>query len=190
MIDLEKFREGDRAYFKVVVREHGSLVQHVARSFAIDGDHADDLFQAIWIQVYEKSSSYSGSGSIEAWIHRVATNCCVTDHRARRSRRAMQERFLREAAPDRASPGFLDPLSHTARAELHEKLHRALACLPDRQFQAVTLRVLEGHGPEETARIMGITTATVRSNVRHALKRLRTIVEDPGDELSRFRSPH
>lgn len=188
MSDLTRFRNGDREHFTVVVRTHASLVRHVALSFAIDGDHADDLFQAIWVQIYQKASSYTGGGSIEAWIHRVATNFCITEHRSRKARRDMQQRFAGEATPEQAGSHFLDPISHTEQAEIHEKLHRALAYLSDREHQAVTLRILEGRSPEETAEIMGITPATVRSNIRFAVKRLRAMMEDPGEDLSRFRS--
>ena len=83
-----------------------------------------------------------------------------------------------------APAGSQDALTELERREFHQELHRAMAHLSEREHEAVSLRILEGRTPGEVAGIMGIDKATVRSHIRHAVERLRKIMEDPGYELS------
>lgn len=56
-------------------------------------------------------------------------------------------------------------------------LRTALADLPRRQREAVTLRYLQELTVEETAELMGITTGTVKTNTRDGLRALRAALE-------------
>jgi RNA polymerase sigma-70 factor (ECF subfamily) len=190
MIDLERFTAGDESHFAELVRSHGGLVLAVTGSFAHDADHAEDLFQEVWRQVYGKRGSYTGRGSFRAWLHRLATNVCRSEYRAQRTRGQALEQLLRDAHGGTRVWRPPDPLAHTEQSELEQRLHRALAQLSEREHEALLLRVIEGRTPAEVAGIMGVEKATVRSLIRHAVKRLRTILEssDDEDELSRTRS--
>ena len=72
-----------------------------------------------------------------------------------------------------------NPADEAERNEQNHLLHQAMTELPDRQHVTVMLRIVEGLSASETAELMGVTVATVRSNLRHAVSRLRSIMEDP-----------
>jgi len=190
MIDLERFRRGDRAYLEELVKTRGRLVLTVAQAYGKDFDHAQDLYQEIWKHVFEKRMSYSGHGSFEAWLHRLATNVCISDFRTRKARFEAHERMGHMGLIEEHSWKAQNPLGEAERRELHSKLHRALAQLSDREHEAICLRFLEDTTPEEVARIMGIKKATVRSIIRHGTQRLKKLMGVPGDELSGYQSPH
>lgn len=188
MIDRERLEAGDPQHFEEIVRTYAPLVLAITRSFATDLDHAEDLFQQVWQKTYEKRASFSGHGSFEAWLHRLATNLCRSDHRSRKHRRAALERLMGAADSESWTQQPMSPLARLERRELHERLHRALANLSEREHEALLLRVFEGRSPDEVAAAMGIRKATVRSLIRHAVKRLKELMEDPGDDLSRRES--
>lgn len=188
MIDRERFWTGDPTYAEELVRRFGPMVLMVARAYRGDLDHAEDLFQEIWMHAFKKRRSYDGRGSFEGWLHRLATNVCIGEYRGRKARSSALGRFAREGQGEERGWKPLDPLAGTEREELHLRLHRALRHLSEREHEAVTLRIIEGHAPEDVARIMGLEKASVRSHIRHAIRRLRSILEDPGDELSRHES--
>lgn len=75
--------------------------------------------------------------------------------------------------------------SHDQFAELESRigLYTAIAELPERQYNVILLRFVLGYPTDRTARIMGITEATVRSLVRLARRRLAR-------ELALDTSPH
>ncbi|MFV0126523.1 RNA polymerase sigma factor [Streptomyces sp. HMX112] len=77
------------------------------------------------------------------------------------------------------------------RLELQESklgLYTAIAELPERQYDVVLLVFLAGHKPEDAARMMGITPATVRSHIRgarRALSRRLGVDWGPGEGVDR-----
>ena len=72
-----------------------------------------------------------------------------------------------------------DPeLGAALRSELGERLRTALGELPERRRTAVVLFDVEGYSHAEIAGILGIPEGTVRSEVFHARRRLRTLLAD------------
>jgi len=189
LIDLDRFWAGGSEYFEELVRSHGPLVLMIAQAYGEDTDHAEDLFQEIWKHAYEKRRSYGGYGAFEGWLHRLATNLCRDEYRARRVRSEALDSMGQQG---REELSWLppDPLEEAQRRELHMRLHRALAHLSKREHEAITLRILEGRKPAEVAEIMGTTKTTVRSHLSRRIRRLREVMEGPGDELSRHQSSH
>jgi RNA polymerase sigma-70 factor (ECF subfamily) len=183
VIDLERFRRGDRGYLEELVTTHGGLVLQVAQGFGKDSDHVQDLFQEAWMHVFQKRRTYRGEGSFEAWLHRTATRVCVTDFRLRKARFRVHDRMGQEERGNGQEWRENDPMDENDKRETHAKLHRALGELSNREHEAICLRVLEKKKTEEVARIMGIKQATVRSIIRHGVSRLRKLMEAPGDEL-------
>ncbi len=181
---MEEFRKGTHRYFRELVVRYGPLVLGVARAYGRDGDHVDDLFQEVWRRVYERRGSFCGTGSFEAWLHRVATRVCIGDYRGRRARSRSLDRFAREPETQASGAREPGPLEETERRELRARLHRALACLTERELEAITLKLLDGLTTEEAARRMGVTRATVRSTLRNGLARLRASLEREGHDLS------
>jgi len=180
MIDADRFRNGDPAYFRELLRCHGWVVLAVVETFGKDSDHMDDLFQETWIRVYEKRKTFRGQGSFEAWLGRVARSVCISDFRARR--RAAAGR--RTTSPvDLAAPGT-DPSSAAEKKDLRRKLQVALGQLSDREHEVISLRILEEVSSDEVANRLGISPATVRSNLRHGIQRLRKLMEGRENELS------
>lgn len=185
MFDAERFTSGDRDYVRAVIREHEAMVQLICQSYSVDYDNAQDLAQETWRIVWTRAGSFEGRGSFRGWLAKIAINVCLSDVRARKKTAARLRRYGREL---RSLAGWtqVDPLAETERRELQRAIYRALPELSDGEFDAVTLRILEGRSPTETADIMGVTPATVRSHIRHAIKRLRTLMEDPDNDLSRY----
>ncbi len=123
-------------------------------------------------------AAWSASSAVACWTGPVggdasvnptanATNAAA-DRRRRRKVRAVDE--LSESTADRG-PG---PDVETDRRAFQKAFRDALAGLPQRQRMAVTLFDVEGYSHAEIAEILGIPQGTVRSDVFHARRRLRT----------------
>lgn len=186
MFDPERFASGDERYIREVVREHEPLVLMICRSFARDEDGTDDLAQETWKKVCATIGSFKSEGSFRAWLSRVCVNVCLSQTRMRKGRRERLRLYAEEAKT--MDWRQIDPLAETEQRELQHAIYRALPELTDGERQAVTLRIFEGCSAAEAAEVMGVAPATVRSHIRHAIKRLRTMMEDPDNDLSRYRT--
>ena len=115
------------------------------------------------------------------WINRIAHRVCYDWQKSRVAREANTKRHAGEVlALDDAGAVLEDPSTLLDRREFMDDLRRALARLPERQGRTFTLVHVNGYGISETARIMKIRRATVRSNLRHAANKLRQLMEDYG----------
>src|SRR2546427_5077008 len=70
------------------------------------------------------------------------------------------------------------PDAAAVRSELGDRLRSALGELSERRRTAVVLFDVEGYSHAEIAGILGIPEGTVRSEVFHARRRLRTLLAD------------
>ena len=170
-IDLGAFRRGEG--FETVLEQFGPLIHSVAHRYAVDGDEAEDIYQEACIRIYGQCHTFQ-DGSLPVWIYRTADRCCRNFVRARRSRQAATERYsVVNPSGVAASAAPTSPWRHVLRAEADARFRRALARLSERQAHAFVLTQVDGYSAREAARIMGATVSTVRSNVRHAKKKLR-----------------
>ena len=190
MFDADRFLSGDRDYVREIIREYSPLVLVICQSYARDYDHAQDLYQETWKAVWAKGNTFRGAGSFQAWLHKVATNTCVSDFRTRKAEKQGLVRYITASQGIEGAWAAVDPLAQTEQRELHRAIHRVLPELSDGEREALVLRVIDERSAQEAANVMGVTPATVRSHVRHAMNRLRRIMEDPDSELSRYRTNH
>ena len=178
MIDVGRLRRGDHEYFRGLVESRGPMVMRIARAYGESADQAYDLFQEVWWLAWEKKGSYRGKGTFEAWLVRLAHNVCRDKLRKGTARKKAMKGIEREGRGDEISWRPLDPAQELDRTESHLQLIQAMDCLPPREREAVVLKRLEGLPDDEAAKIMGVREATVRSLVRHGIKRLRGILEE------------
>ena len=166
--DRERFRAGDRALFRDLVRETSPRMMRVIRGYARDDDHAADLLQLCWIRIYRKRARFGGTGSFLGWALTVCRNVCRAEVRKRRHGplvRLVDHGDL----PDR-TPGPADQLKRQERAAA---LYRALERLRERERDAILLRILEGRSTAEVARILAVKEVSVRSLIHRGLTKLR-----------------
>lgn len=178
MIDIERFWDGDPRYFSELIRDYGPLVLKICASFGRSQDHVEDLFQEIWAKVFERRRSFQGSGSFGAWLCRVASNQCINDYRARQTRRTALEKSRETVVSMELTWQSADAEVEVERGDLQKRLLAAVQKLPEREKEAICLRILGDRSPDEVARIMGIDQTTVRSNISRGIQRLRERIRE------------
>lgn len=162
---------GDRDAFGLLVERYAAQARRVARAVLSDADDADDAAQDGFLSALVKLGQYDAKRPFGPWLMRIVANA-ATDRRRRRN--------VRRTEPLDTSlvGGGPRPDAAAVRSELGERLRVALAELSERRRTAVVLFDVEGYSHAEIAHILGIPEGTVRSEVFHARRRLRTLLED------------
>jgi len=158
---------GDLEAFGQLVERYAGQARRVARAVLADPDDGDDAAQDAFLSALRHLGRYDPSRPFGPWLMRIVANAAA-DRRRRRKVRATDE--LSEAS----SGGGPRPDAETDLRAFRAAFRRALALLPERQRLAVTLFDVEGYSHAQIAEILDIPQGTVRSDVFHARRRLRT----------------
>lgn len=164
-------RTGDRDAFGELVGRYADQARRVARAVLQDPDDADDAAQDAFLSALVKLEQYDPSRPFGPWLMRIVANAATDRRRRRRVRRA-------EALDEGLVAGAQRPDADTERELLGQRLRQALSELPERRRLAVVLFDVEGYSHAEVGGILGMPEGTVRSEVFHARRRLRTLLAD------------
>lgn len=128
-------------------------------AFLLCGDWqlAEDLVQVAFEKVY---ASWSRLREPEAVLRRTLVRCWVDE-----TRRPHRRERPYEQVPERA-----------AEEPERESLTHALASVPPRQRACLVLRFYDDLSVAETARLLGCTEGTVKSQTSRGLEALRAVV--------------
>jgi RNA polymerase sigma-70 factor (sigma-E family) len=135
-------------------------------AFLLCGDWqlAEDLVQVAFEKVY---ASWSRLREPDAVLRRTLVRCWVDETR----RPHRRERSVAEV-PDRS-----------VEAPERESLSHALAAVPPRQRACLVLRFYDDLSVAETARLLGCTEGTVKSQTSRGLEALRLVLGEPREAL-------
>ena len=162
---------GDRAAFGFLVERYAASVRRVALAVLGDADDADDAAQDALLAALTNLRQYDAARPFGPWLMRVVANAATDRRRRRRVRHT-------EPLDPRLAAGGVAPDAETQRRALGQRLREALAQLPERRRIAVVLFDVEGYSHAEIAHVLGIPEGTVRSEVFHARRALRPLLQD------------
>jgi len=156
-------RAGSLAAMEALYESHRGMVYAVALGVCGNGPDADEVLQETFLRAFRSLGGWRGEGQFSTWIYMIA-------HRpALNWRRRL---FPRPGAP-RPAEEAPDPGDAVVDAESSEALKRAIAKLPPQQRLVLTLRHLRGFSLAEIAELQGCALGTVKSNLHHAIARLK-----------------
>jgi RNA polymerase sigma-70 factor (ECF subfamily) len=166
---------GEREAFGILVTRYQESVRRVTRAVTGNAEDADDAAQDAFLSALDHLETYDVSRPFGPWLLRIASNAAI-DVVRRRSVRSAQP-----LEPSVASPGR-SPAEASEDAEIRAAFAAALAELTPRQRAALTLFDVEGYAHAEIAKLLRVPEGTVRSDVFHARRALRTRLRLYGPE--------
>lgn len=175
---MHRAKAGDREAFGLLVERWKQPVHNFVFRTLPDADEAQDLAQAVFVQLWKSVSRYERSARFSTFLFTIARNLCLNEIR-RRSRhpassldetRSEDESPLSHSIPD---PSALSADQSAQRSELFEKVEEAVADLPEKQRTALIL-CREGElSYEEIGGILGTSLQATKSLIHRARETLK-----------------
>jgi len=172
---IESCLVGRQEAWDTLLRRYRSLVYSIIlRSGGVSGEE-DDVFQAVWLDVYNQLDRLKNSASLRAWL------CTVTRHKCYhwRMRRLRLPEGLDEtwanSIPDHASL----PSETLEEIERAQDIREAIGALPERCRELV-LRLFVDDPPlpyAEIARTLGLAEGSIGALRGRCLDRLKHEIE-------------
>lgn len=164
---------GDPAAFGTLVERHGRAVLTIGRAIARTEADAQDIAQETFLAALRSASTYRpGVASVRSWLFAIARNA---GRRTRRTDREVPSETLDEGLLDLgiAAGWGGDPADgRLERVESLEDVARAIASLSVDDREILVLRDIEGLSGEETAEVIGVAAAAMKSRLHRARLRL------------------
>ncbi len=193
-----RLKAGDETAFMAIVDAWGPGMLRLARSqVSRQGEAvAEEVVQEAWVGVLRGLDRFEGRSSLKTWAFRIVANIAKT-----RGAQELRSTPFSSAGPggegagavvdadrfqsaDGRFPGGWQtppqpwPQERIEGAETRDAALSAIAGLPPRQREVITLRDTEGFTAEEACNALGVSETNqrvllhrARSRVRHALER-------------------
>jgi RNA polymerase sigma-70 factor (ECF subfamily) len=192
---LARLRAGDEAAFMTLVDRYGPLMLRVALMHVRSRAVAEEVVQEAWLGVLKGLDRFEGRSTLKTWILRIVTNLART--RGVREQRSVPLSSLEpepSVDPDRFRPadhpmyrgGWAVPPHAWAQLpeeslvaeETLQLVREAIARLPARQQEVITLRDVEGWDAAEVSDLLRISHGNQRVLLHRARARVRAVLED------------
>jgi RNA polymerase sigma-70 factor (ECF subfamily) len=165
---------GRQEHLETLVRRYASgLLTYIHRMVG-NRHRAEELFQDVFLAVWEKRRTYRFPRRFRPWLFSIATNRCRQAFRCTPSASTLPLTGDGGKAPVARGPS---PVQSAVRTETAQLVGQAVACLPPNQRTVLVLRNWSGLSYAEIAEITGRSEGTVRAHMHHALAGIRRYLE-------------
>jgi RNA polymerase sigma-70 factor (ECF subfamily) len=179
-VDLVRLaQKGGLAAFEELVARHRDKIYARAYSMMRNEDEALDLSQDAWIKGWRRLVQFQGDSSFVTWMTRIVINLCLDQLRKQKRQRTESIEAFEEdgGGVERQMPVVTpNPTEGLERAELRQRIDRALAQLSHEHRTVLVLHEFEELEYKEIAKRMKCSIGTVMSRLFYARRRMASLL--------------
>ncbi len=183
VISLTALQAGDQTEFARLVDVYSAQIYRLALKMLSDANDAEDVLQETFIKAYRALPSFEGRSSLSTWLYRIATNEALMILRKRKPQQALLESDLQDDDEEVGEIQIVDwccmPEHELMSGETRKFLDKAMEKLSPALKVVFLLRDVQGLSIKETADVLDVTEAVVKTRLLRARLQLR-------DELSSY----
>jgi RNA polymerase sigma-70 factor, ECF subfamily len=176
---IQRIRDGEREAFYELIRPYERRVYAAALAVLGNDADAEDCAQEAVLKAFKNIRQFRSEAKFSTWLIQIAIN--EARMRRRRQRTDLIEPIEKSHEEGSYAPReFADwreiPSETLERKEVREKLVEALGSIGEIYREVFVLRDMEQLSIEETAKAIGISTASVKTRLLRARLMLRDLL--------------
>ena len=177
---IELTQSGDEGAFAQLASRHSFRIWQLVVLNSRQIRDAEEIFQDIWVAVWENIGNLREVNSFGAWLRKIAYTTC----RRYYATKTRASREMLQSAEQLAETIDRDALSRFREIELRSAVTEAVHHLPERVRSVAVLYYLELWTMKEIADELNLAVGTVKTRLRTVRSLLRTAfgIEDIGRE--------
>ena len=183
---MQELMRGDESALNELIRRWSGPIDRFIKRMCGSPHAADDVHQEVWIRVFKYRRHYKPIMPFRGYLFKIALNCCRTALRREAPARCFT-RTIHQNLDERISGNDVPPIDALIDKERKALLHQAISSLPPKQRAVVLLYILFDTDYGRIADVLERSPGTVRSNMHHALRRLRStlsrLTRDPESQV-------
>lgn len=179
---IARAKNRDSLAIKALIQQHNRRVYRIARSIVGNDSEAEDVVQEAYVRAFTNLDAFRGESNFRTWLSRIVLNEAFGRLRRRRptvdwadyeQQPAMQAQII--AFP--LTNTQLDPECTMAQREIQAMLEKLIDELPEAFRIVLVTRLIEGMSVEETADLLHLHPATVKTRLHRARRLLKDGLE-------------
>ena len=168
---LDRVGAGDPAAIRALTARKLPRVLSLATRMLGEVSEAQDVAQDAMFRAWRQAASWRpGVARFDTWLHRVTVNLCYDRLRKRRD-------VIMDHPPEQIDDGPAPDRGLIAQ-DVGRRVAAAMAALPDRQREAVTLCHYQDLTNIEAAQAMGLSVDALESLLARGRRALRSALQD------------
>jgi RNA polymerase sigma-70 factor, ECF subfamily len=177
---IARARNRDEAAVRTLIRQNNQRLFRLARSIMRDDSEAEDVVQESYVRGFTRLDEFRGESALGTWLTRIVINEAYGRLRRRRvtaswesveAVHGVQAQIIPFPSPQP------DPERTMAQHEINKILERAIDALPEPFRLVLVARLVEEMSIEETAELLDLRPATVKTRLHRARLLLRDDLE-------------
>ncbi|SDM31099.1 RNA polymerase sigma factor [Kriegella aquimaris] len=140
-----------------------------ANEYLFDKDSSEDVVQEVFVYLWEKSNSINLKTNLKAYLYAMVRNRCLNTLKAIKIT-DISKILITKAS---YSPDFFPEEEKHVR---HEQIRNVIENLPTKMRAIVMLRFINNYPYKEIARELGVSTNTVKTQLKRAKVRLGELI--------------
>ena len=164
--------QGDHSSFEPLLRPYRRGLLNMAYRMTGNLEEAKEVCQEALIRIFRYLSKFKKGRSFKNWIYKIVMNTAYDFLRGKKRHEEIvgkQKRLAVSPAPD--------PEKQLLNKEIKDKIEACLQSLSPKEKAVFLLRDEEGLSIDETSRILGCSSLSVRTHLSRARQKIRTRFE-------------
>ena len=175
---ISRIAAGDKLAMQVLFARHHVRVYRFILRLVGNEAQAEDLISEVFLDVWRQAASFEARSAVSTWLLGMARFKALSSLR-KRTDEALDE----DAAATIADPSD-DPEMAVQAKDRGDMMRRCLAALSPEHREIIDLAYYHEKSIEETAQIVGIPVATVKTRMFYARKHLSSMLSAAGIDRS------
>ena len=176
---VKKMMAGDTASFDALFERYEPQVRRRLLSVVKNESAAEDLLQEVFLKLWLRAEQWRGSGTLKAWLMRMATNLALNHLRSSKRQRSQRLAISQETGSEdedvaQMVPGWmvdavsLRPDQVLEREEQHAQRWALVDALPEHHREAIRMVHEFEMDVDEAAQYLDVPAGTVKSRLHYA----------------------
>ena len=167
---VDRALAGDTQAFEELVHRHQGRVYRTALSLTHNPEDAEEALQDTFLNAYKHLREFRRDSRFTTWLTRIAINAALQKLRHRRENVSLDDPDLPESMhmPKHFESWQQNPEQLYAAEEMRRMVHEAIAGIPPVYRVVLVLRDIAEMDTVETAEVLGLTIAALKSRLLRA----------------------
>jgi RNA polymerase sigma-70 factor, ECF subfamily len=168
---VKRIARGDKLAMQALFARHRTSIYRWLLRFVSDTTLAEDLLSEVFLDVWRQADRFEGRSSVSTWLISIAR------FKALSARRRRIDAALDEKIEATVSDPADDPETALQKKDRGEVLRQALTRLSPEHREIIELVYYHDQSVDDSAEILGIPPATVKTRMFYARRKLAELVE-------------